>query len=115
VYRLTTHNGQVAMALPEKANVTLQVRTYNGSFRSSFPLKIDEEQNRRKRFTLTIGTGSAHVDLESFGGTIALRRPGEPRPETDRERRRSSQRLYHDGSSSSSDKDKDKDKDKDQS
>jgi hypothetical protein len=28
------------------------------------------------------------VELESFGGTIALRRPGEPRPETERRRAR---------------------------
>jgi DUF4097 and DUF4098 domain-containing protein YvlB len=87
VYRLTTHNGQVAMPIPEKANVELTVRTYSGSFRSTFPLKLDEEQSRRKRFTLTMGTGSAKVDLESFGGTIALRRPGEPRPESARDRR----------------------------
>src|SRR6185295_11592601 len=26
-------------------------------------------------------------ELESFGGTIALRRPGDPRPETERKRR----------------------------
>lgn len=87
IYRLTTHNGQVAMAVPEKVNATLTVRTYNGSFRSTFPLKLDDDQNRRKRFTLTLGNGSAHVELESFGGTIALRRPGEPRPEVEREHR----------------------------
>ena len=87
VYRLTTHNGLVAMALADKANVTLTVRTYNGSFRSTFPLKLDD-QNPRKRFTVTLGSGSAHVELESFGGTIALRRPGEPRPEVERSRRR---------------------------
>ena len=87
IYRLTTHNGQVAMAVPENANVQLTVRTYSGSFRSTFPLKLDAEVSRRKRFTLTLGSGSARVDLESFGGTIALRRPGEPRPESSRERR----------------------------
>jgi DUF4097 and DUF4098 domain-containing protein YvlB len=87
IYRLTTHNGLVAMTVPDKANVTLTVRTYNGGFRSTFPLKISDEENRRKRFTVTFGTGTAHVELESFGGTIALRRPGEPRPEVERERR----------------------------
>ncbi len=87
LYRLTTHNGMIAVALPEKANATLTVRTYNGGVRSTFPLKLDD-QNPRKRFTLTLGNGSAHVELESFGGTIALRRPGEPRPETERKRTR---------------------------
>jgi hypothetical protein len=87
VYRLTTHNGMIAIAVPDKVNATLTVRTYNGGFRSTFPLKLDD-QNPRKRFTLTLGNGSAHVELESFGGTIALRRPGEPRPEVERRRTR---------------------------
>jgi len=87
IYRLTTHNGLIAMAVPEKANATLMVRTYNGGFRSTFPLKLGDDQNPRKRFTLTLGSGSAHIELESFGGTIALRRPGEARPEIERERR----------------------------
>jgi DUF4097 and DUF4098 domain-containing protein YvlB len=87
-YRLTTHNGMIAMALPEKANATLIVRTYNGGIRSTFPLKTgDDSQQRHKRLTMTMGNGSAHIELESFGGTIALRRPGEPRPEMDRRRR----------------------------
>src|SRR2546425_2841199 len=87
LYRLTTHNGIIAVGLPEKVNAVLRVRTYNGSFRSTFPLKTDDE-NQRKRFTATLGNGSAHMELESFGGTIALRRPGEPRPETERRRQR---------------------------
>ena len=90
LYRLTTHNGMIAMAVPEKANATLLVRTYNGGFRSTFPVPNDAAGSadaRRKRFTLNLGNGSAHVELESFGGTIALRRPGEPRPETERKRR----------------------------
>jgi len=86
LYRLTTHNGMIAVAVPERVNAVLTVRTYNGSFRSTFPIKTDD-QNPRKRFTVTLGNGSAHLELESFGGTIALRRPGEPRPETERRRR----------------------------
>jgi hypothetical protein len=73
--------------VPEKVNAVLTVRTYNGSFRSTFPVKTDD-QNTRKRFTVTLGNGSAHLELESFGGAIALRRPGEARPETERRRPR---------------------------
>jgi hypothetical protein len=86
LYRLTTHNGLIAMAVPERVGAVLTVRTYNGSFRSTFPVKTDDA-NPKKRFTVTLGNGSAHVELESFGGTIALRRPGEPRPETERRHR----------------------------
>jgi hypothetical protein len=87
LYRLTTHNGLIAMAIPEKVNAALMVRTYNGGFRSTFPIGGDASERRTKRFTVTLGNGSAHVELESFGGTISLRRPGEPRPETERRRR----------------------------
>src|SRR3954469_22250476 len=95
LYRLTTHNGLIAMPIADKANASLTVRTYNGSFRSTFP--IGDPDRRNKRFNVTLGNGSAHVELESFGGTISLRRPTDPRPETERKRR--------------SDKDKEKDKD----
>ena len=100
LYRLTTHNGLIAMPVSEKANATVTARTYNGGIRSTFQLPAGDSSDRRtKRLTLTLGNGSAHVELESFGGTISLRRPGEPRPETDRRRMR--------------EKDKDKEKDKD--
>jgi DUF4097 and DUF4098 domain-containing protein YvlB len=87
LYRLTTHNGLIAMAIPERVNAALMVRTYNGAFRSTFPIGGDASERRTKRFNVTLGNGSAHVELESFGGTISLRRPGEPRPETERRRR----------------------------
>ncbi len=90
LYRLTTHNGLIAMPIAERSNVTLSARTYNGGIRSSFTLPTDPNQSserRNKRVNLTIGNGSAHVELESFSGTISLRRPGEPRPETERRRR----------------------------
>ncbi len=89
LYRLTTHNGTLAMPIADKANATVTARTYNGGIRSTFPLPNDASgsERRAKRLTLTLGNGSAHVELESFSGSIALRRPGEPRPEVDRKRR----------------------------
>jgi DUF4097 and DUF4098 domain-containing protein YvlB len=89
LYRLTTHNGLIALPLAERANATVTARTYNGGIRSTFQLPADNSsaERRNKRLTLTLGNGSAHVELESFGGTISLRRPGEARPETDRKRR----------------------------
>jgi DUF4097 and DUF4098 domain-containing protein YvlB len=86
LYRLTTHNGMIAMPVPERANAIVTLRTYNGGIRSTFQLPGDSGE-RRKRQTLTLGNGSAHVELESFSGTISLRRPGEARPETERKRR----------------------------
>lgn len=75
-YELTSHNGNITFAVPESSNATFTVRTYNGELTTSLPLKGGDpkEAHRGKRITLTLGTGSADVELESFGGTIRLRR-----------------------------------------
>jgi DUF4097 and DUF4098 domain-containing protein YvlB len=88
VYRLTTHNGMIAMPVADRVNAMLAARTYNGSIRSTFTLPGDAGDRRTKRLSLTLGSGSAHIELESFSGTISLRRPGEARPETERKRTR---------------------------
>lgn len=91
VYRITTHNGLVSLAVPERVNATMMVRTYGGEFRSSFAVRI-ENPERRNRFTFTLGDGSARVEVETFNGAITLRRPGEPRPQSERDRERERQR-----------------------
>jgi hypothetical protein len=75
-YRFSTHNGDITMVLPETAGATLSVRTYNGDFHSNLPTKVVGEVRRGRRTTYTLGDGGAEIELESFGGTIRLRRPG---------------------------------------
>jgi DUF4097 and DUF4098 domain-containing protein YvlB len=75
-YRLSTHNGDITMVLPENTNATFTVRTYNGDFSSNLATKAVGEIRRGRRAIYTLGTGAAEVELESFGGTIRLRRPG---------------------------------------
>jgi hypothetical protein len=74
-YHLSTHNGQVEVAVPENTNATVSIATYNGRFETDFPVQI---RNVRpgQRTTFTLGNGSARLELESFGGSIRLRRPG---------------------------------------
>jgi hypothetical protein len=59
--------------------VTVSVSTFNGELDSSLPVTIRETSNKR-RYDFTIGNGKARLDLESFGGNIHLRRPGESVP-----------------------------------
>jgi DUF4097 and DUF4098 domain-containing protein YvlB len=78
-YRLTSHNGSITVAIPESSSATFAVRTYNGGFNSSLPVKADgdvRDVQRGRRVTFTLGTGSAQFELESFSGGIRLRRPG---------------------------------------
>lgn len=74
-YRFATHNGDVTVAIPDKANVTVSVATFNGDFDSSFPVRVTN--TTKHRFTFTIGSGSARLELETFNGDIRLRRPGQ--------------------------------------
>ena len=79
VYRMTTHNGRVSMVIPENANATVTVSSFNGRYSASFPIQVTGMgPDRRMRFT--IGNGSARVEASSFNGNIAFRRPGQPRP-----------------------------------
>src|SRR6476646_9841927 len=48
LYRLTTHNGMIAMPISDKANLTLSVRTYNGNVRSTFQLPGDSGERRKR-------------------------------------------------------------------
>lgn len=80
-YHFSTHNGDITMTVPETANATFTVRTYNGEFGSSLPVKGPErsEVRRGRRTAYTLGSGSADVEMESFAGAIRLRRAGADR------------------------------------
>jgi DUF4097 and DUF4098 domain-containing protein YvlB len=73
-YHFSTHNGSLEIAVPEKANVTVAVSTFNGDFNACFPVQLTRKT--KHRFDFTIGSGSARLELESFDGDIKLCRPG---------------------------------------
>ena len=79
-YRFTTHNGNISVGVPENASAAFIVRIYNGSVRTDLPLQGGTETRRGQRITYTLGSGSAEFELESFGGTIQLRRRGSEGP-----------------------------------
>jgi len=81
-YALSTHNGDITLAVAEAASAAVSVSTFNGEFESDFPVTLTETR-KGKRFNFTIGSGSAQVTLESFQGTISLVRPGSQRHRDD--------------------------------
>ena len=78
-YVLSTHNGGIWVVVPNNTNATVSVSTFNGRLDTSFNVNVKEASNR-KRMTFVMGSGSARLDLETFGGNVRLRRPGESRP-----------------------------------
>ena len=79
-FRFSTHNGNIVVAVPEATSAAFTVRTYNGSLNTNLPLKTAGELRRGQRATYTLGSGSADFELESFGGTIQLRKRGSDQP-----------------------------------
>jgi len=73
-YRFATHDGDLAIAIPENASVTVSVSTFEGDFEACFPVTLTGKT--KHRFNFTIGLGSARLELESFNGDIKLCRPG---------------------------------------
>ena len=91
VYKLGTHNGDIRVGLGGANNATIFVRTFQGDFAADFPVQLPEGQNPRsgsKRFNFTLGSGSARIELQSFGGDIVLARKAITSREEERRRRR---------------------------
>jgi Toastrack DUF4097 len=74
-YSLSSHNGDITLAMAENASAMVTVSTFSGEFESDFPVPLKETRKGR-RFNFTLGSGSAQVALESFQGTVRLVRPG---------------------------------------
>ena len=73
-YRLTSHDGDVTVIAPV-INAEVSVSTFSGEFESDFPVTITGAGSRT-RLNFTLGNGGARLELESFDGTVSLRRGG---------------------------------------
>jgi hypothetical protein len=78
-YRFTSHNGDIVVGIAPGTNADVSVSTFNGGFESSFPVQLSETR-RGRCFNFMLGSGGAKLDLESFGGSIQLRRRGAAHP-----------------------------------
>ncbi len=76
-YRLVSHNGDLTLSIQENASATVSVSTFQGDFEAVMPIMVEGGRRSpdRKRFTFTVGSGSARIELESFQGTIRVQRP----------------------------------------
>jgi hypothetical protein len=72
-YVLGAHNGRITLAVPEQTNATINITTRMGQVDSAFPVRVSSTRNGQ--VNLTLGSGSAGVELESFNGTVRLVRP----------------------------------------
>jgi DUF4097 and DUF4098 domain-containing protein YvlB len=81
-YSLATHNGPIWVVVPNGTNASVSVSTFNGELDTTFQIPNFQSNATRRSFNFVLGSGRARLDLETFGGDINLRRPGESLPTT---------------------------------
>ena len=65
------NDGNISIRPAGALNATVTVSTWSGEFESATPVTISGSQEG-KRFSFTVGTGSARLELEAFDGLIRL-------------------------------------------
>ncbi len=75
-YTLSTHSGDVVVAMQEGVNATFGVSTYSGNLDTDFPVTVTGTRAQGRPFSFTLGDGSARIELQSFSGDIELTRRG---------------------------------------
>lgn len=83
VYTFGTHGGQIWLYLPDPMNARVEAMTLAGDIEVDFPGAPSEPTRghgvpglREKEVIFETGTGSARIEVESFGGTIHILRAG---------------------------------------
>jgi DUF4097 and DUF4098 domain-containing protein YvlB len=97
-YSFGSHNGDITVSIPERANVTITAATANGDIDASFPLPMTNTTGKHRK-TFKIGSGSARMELESFQGDINLRRPQELLDRLDRRQKHNENQNDNDNDS----------------
>jgi DUF4097 and DUF4098 domain-containing protein YvlB len=73
-YFLSTHDGDVTVAVPDGTNARVSVSTFSGDLEADFPVTLSGDIDQRS-FSFTIGSGKALLEISTFDGMIHLVRP----------------------------------------
>jgi len=79
-YGFHSHSGDLTVRPEGDFNAQVSVSTFSGDMESDWPMTINPNGGmvHPREWEFTIGSGSAKLTLESFSGTIYLRRAGAP-------------------------------------
>jgi hypothetical protein len=73
-YQFATHDGDIDVALGDRDDVTVSVRAFEGAVHSAFTLKETNPHGQGKQLSAVLGSGATHLELETYRGTVSLRR-----------------------------------------
>jgi len=71
-YSFTTHDGDVTLEIDPNASARVSVATWDGDLSTDFAVEVPE-RIRGRRFSFTLGSGSAQIEIEAFDGDIDVR------------------------------------------
>lgn len=75
-YFFGAHSGQIVLALEEGVNARVTATTLSGSLSGTYP-GLPQNVDTRSRDGFTLGNGSAEIEMETFSGSIVIRRKGD--------------------------------------
>lgn len=82
-YSFGTHGGEIWLYLPDGINAQVDALTLAGGFEVSYPGAPTEPTEKtgipglhEKELSFELGSGSARIEVETFGGTIHILRAG---------------------------------------
>jgi hypothetical protein len=81
-YFFGAHAGQIVLALPDGVNARISAVSLTGDFVGRYP-GTPETIDARRREPFTLGSGSAEIEIETFSGSIVIRRQGDPETEAE--------------------------------
>ncbi len=70
-YRLSTHDGDISIHIPEGSDARVRLGIYDGDFSSNFAITFPQWP-RGRRVEFTLGRGAAELEAETFDGDISL-------------------------------------------
>lgn len=79
-YEFVSHDGAILLALPKMASAQVGITTWSGRIQSEFPITIrpgfSADSVGTKRYTFTLGLGSARITAETFSGDVSITSSG---------------------------------------
>ena len=76
-YTFKSNSGRITLGVPSDVGATVSLETFSGNVDSDFPVTMGSGTNRIGRdskFEFKIGSGRAHITLETFSGNIRIQR-----------------------------------------
>ena len=79
-YEFVSHDGGILLALPKTASAQVGITTWSGTVQSEFPITLrpgfSADSAGTKRYTFTLGQGSARITAETFSGDVSITSSG---------------------------------------